>query len=764
MSELTPKKHNAAEKILRRIATIIVDGYLPIFLLFLVAGFFCVLTMGKVKVNSDLTFFLPSEAETRKGLEVMAEEYANYGAADVMVVGITSEEAQELQQSMLELRHVASVNLSFADSESNAGMSDVLFSIGFDESRENEEAVADMTTIRELLEQKETYINTDVGNSYHKKLAKEMVGIMLIAVLVILAVLLFTSRSYFEIVVYTIAFAVAALLNMGTNYWIGEISSITNSIAVIMQLALAIDYAIIFSHRYQNAAQKESSTREALITSLMESIVEIASSSLTTISGLLALTMMQFRLGYDLGVVLSKGIVCSMLTVFLLMPGLIRIFSKPIRKTIHKNLVPNISGFGRFLMKGKGIFAILFILAIPGAIIFSHKVSYSFSDETIDELVMSEQREAMHKIIETFHPGSSIAVLVPEGNFDAEREILGEVAKLPEITGATGLAGIMLDESHSLTDRYTPQMIAGVLNVDIEQVNMLYMAYAMSRGELVLNQDDLAGYEAPLADLLICLFDLIDQGLVPLTGEQAALVDSLRGDLERGYKLLRGNTYDRLVFSSTAPAEGKESVELVDRIREISQNHYEDEVLVIGDITSSRDLKDSYLNDSIKINILTIVFVFVILLFTFKSPIVATLLVFVIQGSIWINFACTYIADLRGSFVTGMIVSAIQMGATIDYAIVIMNHYRELRKEYDKKEAMVHAVNESFPTVITSGSIMTLAGFLIAYRVSDVYVGHIGLAVGRGALISMILVLTVLPQLLVFFDPVKNKKKKKQVN
>ena len=180
---------------------------------------------------------------------------------------------------------------------------------------------------------------------------------------------------------------------------------------------------------------------------------------------------------------------------------------------------------------------------------------------------------------------------------------------------------------------------------------------------------------------------------------------------------------------------------------------------MIGEITSARDLADTFNSDSTKINVLTILFVLVILLLTFKSVAGSVLLVFVIQGSIWINFSFPYLMNITSSFVTNMIVSAIQMGATIDYAIVIMNHYQELRDKFDKKTAMSLAVNESFPTILTSGTILTMAGFLISMRVSDVYIGHIGLAVGRGALISVILVLTVLPQIIVLLDKIINKTK-----
>ena len=208
-----------------------------------------------------------------------------------------------------------------------------------------------------------------------------------------------------------------------------------------------------------------------------------------------------------------------------------------------------------------------------------------------------------------------------------------------------------------------------------------------------------------------------------------------------------------MVLTSSLPAEGEQSVALVEDVRHVAEELYgEGTVLVTGEITSARDLRDSYKGDSVLISVLTIVFVFIILLFTFRSPVAAAVLVFVIQGSIWINFSIPYLTGMVSFFLTNMIVSAIQMGATIDYAIVIMNRYRALRTEYPKREAMAKAVNESFPTVITSGAIMAVAGFLIAYIVSDVYVCHIGHAVGRGAVISMIMVLTVLPQLVVLCD------------
>ena len=254
------------------------------------------------------------------------------------------------------------------------------------------------------------------------------------------------------------------------------------------------------------------------------------------------------------------------------------------------------------------------------------------------------------------------------------------------------------------------------------------------------------------------LFEKIDQGMVTLDEEKAAEIQDLRAQLHRGTIQLRGQNYDRLIFQADVPVEGDVSTALTDDIRAEAVKYYGDEnVLVVGEITSARDLEASYTGDSKKIALLTIAFIFIILLFTFRTVAGAALLAFVIQGSIWINFTFPYFQHLVASFVTDMIVSAIQMGATIDYAIVIMNRYQSLKKEKGKREAMIEAVDEGFATVITSGSILTMAGFMIGLRVSDVYVSHIGLAVGRGAAISVILVMTVLPQFILLLDPLIDK-------
>ena len=736
---------------MHQIAAAIIKYRFIIMIVFIVAGIYCAMSISKVKVNSDLTAFLPADTETRKGLTVMEDEFITYGSAEIMVSNITYSTALELQEKILAVDHVT--DATFDDTTAHYSGSAALFSVSFDGTDEDPDVINALNEIKALLAGKDLYINSEIGLDLIGQIVSEMVGVVLIAAVVIAIILLLTSRSYFEVVIFLIVFVFAALLNMGTNFWLGEISSISNAVAVILQLALAIDYAIIFSHRYQDEVPCHDSNREALTDALAKSIVEISASSLTTISGLCALMLMQFRLGYDLGMVLSKGIVCSLLTVFLLMPGLIMMFPKALERTAHKTLLPDLTPWGNFLMKTRLIFVILFVIIVPFAIFCSSKTVYSFNDSTIDELVPSESRSAMRKISQTFTDTTVVALIVPAEDFASEKAIIQEISQFDEIKSATGLASIEVEEGHVLTDDYNARMLSELLGITVQKASLLFQAYGLEHEQYQPIVGNVSDYYVPLVDLFLYLFEKIDQGIVTLDGESAKTINDLRSQLDRGIIQLRGENYNRIIFTANVPAEGEKSVELVDRMRSVAEKYYgEGNVLAVGNITSSRDLSDTYNSDSAKINLLTIAAIFTILLFTFKSVVGCAVLVFVIQGSIWINFSFPFLLDSHPSFATYMIVSAIQMGATIDYAIVLMSRYLALKEEYPPKEAMARAVNHAFPTVFTSGSIMTIAGLLIAFRVSDVYVGHIGLAVGRGAFISVILVLTVLPQLIVLCD------------
>ena len=330
---------------MKKIATIIVDKRNIIFLFYIIACIFCVFSMNWVKVENQLSAYLLKTAETSVGLDIMDKEFVTLGSAKIMVDNVTYEQAEEISKEIENKDYVSSV--AFDDSEEHYHNVAAMFEVTFIYPEKDEACVKAQGELLEDLSAYDLYVSSSVGDTESETLAAEMQKIIVVVAIVIIAVLLFTSKTYAEVPVLLLTFGSAALLNMGTNYWFGTISFISNSVTVVLQLALAIDYAVILCNHFTEEHELLP-TREACIEALNKSIPEISSSCLTTVSGLLALCFMQFRIGQDLGVVLVKAIMFSIMSVFLLMPGLLMVFSKLMDKTRHKNFVPKITFIAMF--------------------------------------------------------------------------------------------------------------------------------------------------------------------------------------------------------------------------------------------------------------------------------------------------------------------------------------------------------------------------------------------------------------------------------
>ena len=744
------QREKNSETFMTKLARFIVDKRKAFYLIFIAAFLFCAASVNKVQVNNDITSYLPSETETRRGLTIMDKEFITLGSANIMVSNITYETAEDLSEEIAAVPGVSGVE--FDDTEEHYHDAAALFTVSFEGEEQAPETVEALERVELLLDSYDYYPSTTVGRDASASLQKEMTVILAIAAVVIVVVLLFTSKSYLEVPVYLIVFATAAVLNMGTNYWFGTISFITNAIAIVLQLALAIDYAIIFCHRYMEERDNGLDAREADISALSKAIVEISSSSLTTISGLVALMLMQLRIGFDMGIVLAKGIVISMLCVFLLMPGLLMLFHNAIEKTRHKNLVPHISWLGKGVVKLRFILPPIFLGVLVVGAVLSGRCDYVFDANDTDFDNKPAWRIADEKVTETFGQKNTTAMLVPRGNYDKEGAILRQVEALEPVTQVTGLANIEVEDGRMLTDTMNPRQFAELAGVDVELARLLYQAYGLSVEEYGAIFQEPDEYAVPLLDIFEFLVEQIDKGVVTLDEDQAEKVDDLREQLDMGIEQLRGENWSRLVFVADMPTEGAETYELLDEIRAIGQTYYGDNVLLVGNSTNAFDLSSSFSQDNAKISILTALFVMVILLFTFKSAGLPLLLVLTIQGSIWINFSFPVLQGTNLFFLSYLVVSSIQMGATIDYAIVITNRYLELKTVMDRKQAVIEALDQSFPTILTSGSIMAVAGFLIGGISTDATIGSVGLTLGRGTVTSILLVMTVLPQLLLLGD------------
>lgn len=749
-SNETAEKPSAME----RISTFIVDKRKAFYLLYIGFAIFCLFSSNWVAVNDDLTSYLPGTTETRRGLTIMDEEFITFGTNRIMVDNIAFSEAEKLAKEIEKIKGIKEV--AFENSENYFKDGSALFSLTYDGTATDEISLNALSEVKDILDGYDVYVTGDTGDDASASLEAEIRVVMIIAVVIILLVLLFTSQTYMEIPVMLMTFGMAAIMNKGTNFIFGEISFVSNSVAVILQLALAIDYAIILCHRYTEE-RENLNAHDAVVIALSKAIPEIAGSSMTTLSGLGALCFMQFGIGKDLGFVLMKSIILSLLAVFTLMPGLLMSFSGLIDKTHHKNFVPKITGWGRIVVKTRYIIPPIFILLLIGGFIFSNLCPYAFGMTDLSTTRKNESQIALERVNEKFDKVNTLAVLVPVGDYEKEGQLLRELDKMEETNTVLGLANVEAMDGYVLTDKLTPRQFAELTDLDIEVARVLYSAYAVNDenyGRIVAGIDQ---YGVPLVDMFMFVYDQMQAGYVTLDDDMTKTIEDLHVQLSDALKQLKGENYSRLVLQLNLPEESDETTEFLNKLHETTAKYYSEECFLVGNSTSDFDLSSSFAGDNLLIGVLTIVFVILVLIFTFKSSGLPILLILVIQGSVWINFSFPYLQNDPLFFLSYLVVSSIQMGANIDYAIVIANRYVELKKIIPIKEAIIEALNQSFPTIITSGTILASAGILIGFLSTNPAISSIGVCLGRGTLISIFLVMGILPQILLLGDVIIEK-------
>lgn len=748
------RNKKAKDNFLQKFATFAVDKRYILFAIYAVGIIFSLFSMNWVKVENDLTVYLPEDTETRQGVQILQENFFTPATARVMVSNVTYETAEKLYEKISE---VEGIQLVVFDSTENhyrdaSAMYEVTFSGGnFDKS-----ALDAVEEIRLILLDYDSAIDTQVGYDENTAIAGELTTILILLIIIILVVLTLTSRSYAEILVLLLAFGAAAILNLGTNFIFGKISFISNAIAVVLQLALAIDYAIILCHRFSDEHETKG-TREACISALAKSIPEITASSLTTICGLAALAFMKFSIGLDMSMVLMKSIFLSLLSVFTVMPGLIMVFSGLIDRTRHKRLIPNITFLGKFAVKARYVMPVLFVIVLIGSFYLSSQCPYCYSYTDLKTSKSTERKEEHFAVNDVFGVNNMVAVVVPGKNYDAEKAILEKLETYPQVKSTTGLSKIEAMNGYCLTDALTPRQFSELVGLDYEVAQALYSFYAVKNvqyGEFI---SGLSEYKVPLFDMFLFLKDQMDEYNITLEGETQEYIGDMFTQLESAQKQMANENYSLMAVYLNLPEEGQETLDFLDEIRQVVGQYYDGDYYVIGNSTSARDLADSFASDNIMISVLSAFLVILVLIFTFRSIGLPILLIAIIQGSIWLNFSFPTITQQPLYFVGYLIVSAIQMGANIDYAIVISSHYQEEKKHLPPKKAIVSALNSAFPTVFTSGTIMTSTGFLIGNMSAHPVVSIMGNCMGRGTLISMILVLGVLPSILVLGDSIIEK-------
>ena len=784
---------------LYRFSSFVVRARWAFIALFLVAMILCAVFIPMIEVKYDLSSYMPEDSKTNIALSLLKEQFDDKGMAYVMVKGVSEEQATELAGT---IGSIDGVNMATfipgSPTSYNEESQSALFTVILDDYDSTEGAFAAVENIIDTLDEGgyENYLTGQSAYSYFTRLETEdsMLKIGVVIVVAILLILLFTSRTYFELVPMLAVFGVSVLLNMGTNAIFPGISYISNLITIVLQLALSLDYSIILLHRFMEERQVYADVKQALSVALSKGIVEILSSSLTTIAGLLALALMSLPIGVEIGLALAKGIVASLISVIFLMPALLSFSDKPLKKSEHKNFVPSVVKSSRAIVKARKVIVPLFLVIVVLAGVGQGFNTYSFNYNSGSMIVSGQDaiKEAGFGTLNT------LVVVVPrEGGVEKEKQLIEAIV---EDGGEFDKDGIVNDSNINaiaytemmgigfgdyLTKAQIQECIApllgqadlsgmGIKAEDIDaMIGVLFDDYCEQNG--ITPAEDTS---VMVADLLDYMTDDIGDNVLSLMGSKLfaalkqvgldidpsapGLLDTaetfydMLAQVRFGIDNLRSADYSRITFTLDAGVEDEASFALIDRLYAGLGEYYE-EFYITGESVACYDMADYFEVDNMVVCLCTLGFILVILLFTFRNFSLPIILALAIQGGIWINFAIPFLAGNSVTFIGYLIITAIQMGATIDYAIVLTNRYRTTKQLYpDRYTAMAESENAVFSTIITSGSILTITGFALGIAASGV-VAQLGILLGIGTLASILIVLLILPSLLLVTEKLVDK-------
>ncbi len=725
----------------------------------------CVCLIPKIKVQYDLSSYLPEESDANRAMSLLKEEFDDKGMMYVMVKNLSKEEAVGVQNELSAIDGVGAV--TYVESE-NYKNGNALYTVSLTDYDSTEAAFATTEKILDCLDEKDAYYTGQSAYSYFTKLETEesIIKIGVVIVVIILIMLLFTSKTYFELVPMILVFGCSIALNMGTNVLFNGISYVSNLVSLVLQLALSLDYSIILLHRFMEERALTDNAKDAAVNALSKGVVEILSSSLTTIGGLASLMFMSLPIGVEIGLSLAKSIVASLIAVIFLMPALLVLFDKPLMKSKHKNFVPSVLKPAREIVKGRRIIVPVFIAIILLSAVGQSYNTYAFNMNGGSKIVVGQ--EAVQE--GGFGTLNSLVVIVPKGDGDRERLMAEYVMSKDEIDSVTGLScidiaaqmgGISLPDGVEhiyLTDSLTKEefktlangMMAADTGLDMSAlvdrfVTSIYDGYCTQNGI-----DNTADVKIRVVDLLVYLYN--DDAYSALLSDYKDML----GQLVFAKNNLESDEYTRLTFNITSGIESEKTFAMIADLKENLGNYYEN-FYITGESVVCYDMAQFFPRDNTFVSVFTIVFVLIILLFTFRNLGLPIILVLAIQGGIWINFVMPFLAGNSISFIGYLIISAVQMGATIDYAIVLTNRYKTTKHLYVSKfEGMAQAENAVFPTIITSGIILTVTGFTLGLASSGVVAG-LGNLLGIGTLTSMLVVLFVVPSLLLTTEKITDK-------
>ena len=669
---------------MNKLANGILNHRKTVLAVFIIAAIICALLSSLVKINYNLSDYLPDDAPSTSALHMMEKSFdEDIPNTSVYIPNVSIPQAMEYKEKMkaapgvdnvLWLDDVTDVRkpLSLLDQDTvNAWYKDggALFSVTVD----NNNIVEAISSLKSIAGNDGSLAGDAVNRSdAQTSVSKEIGGIMIMVIPLIFIILLISTSSWFEPVLFLAAIGIAIVINMGTDMLHGEISFVTQSTTSILQLAISMDYAIVLLHSFARFRQQGQSVQKAMSSAMTSSFTVIASSMATTVAGFSVLGLMRFKIGPDLGFSLAKGVIISFICVMVLLPVLAMTFSKLIEKTHHRPLMPSFAKFGKLVVKICIPLAVVVLLILAPSYLAQENNQFVFGSSGMQSSGSKASLDA-NRINSLFGESQQMVLLVPDNNPAQESKLGAALKEIPDVTSV--------------------------------------VSYDTAVGEQIPSQ--------------ILSADVVSQ--------------------------FRSGGYSRLILSVSTPDEGDRAFAAVENVRAAAGQHYS-EYYLVGQSVVNYDLKSVITADNTPVTIALVTAIGIILLIMFRSISLPVILLLAIESATWINLGIPYFTGDSLNYIGYQIISAVQLGATVDYGILFTHHYLTSRRLANKKESVVEAVTRSTPTVITPAGILILAAIMLGLFSSNGIISQLGSILGRGTAISTAMVLMVLPALLMLLD------------
>lgn len=645
------------------------------------------------RVNYDVLSYLPERLETIKGQDILVDEFGMGAFSMVVVEDMPMKDAAKLEEQLESIDHVKDVlwyddavdisvptemipeDLRKAFFNGDATMMIALF----DDTTSADDTMDAITQIRKVVG-KNVYASgmsgvvTDIKNLA----LQEMPIYVVIAGLLSLVVLFLTMTSFVTPVIFLLNIGMAIVFNLGSNIFLGEISYITQALAAVLQLAVTMDYSIFLLESYEaNKERYEGDKKRAMAHAISNTFTSITASSITTVAGFVALCFMTFKLGANIGIVMSKGVVIGVLTCVTVLPAMILTCDKAIDKTTHRSLIPSLDKLSHGIVKGRYVAVLLFLIVLVPAVHGNnnYKIYYNI-DQSLPKNIPSN--EANEKLKKEFNMSNMHMILLKDGLSAKEKSAMSkEIEKVDGVKWVIGLNSLV---GSNVPESMIPNKVKKMLKTDNYELEFVSSDYSSATDEV---------------------------------NSQLAKIDKI-------------------------------------------VKRYQNDGMVIGEAPMMKDLQDVTDVDLKTVNNISILAIFVIILITFKSISIPVILISIIEFAIACNMAVPFYTNTSLPFVASIVIGTIQLGATVDYAILMTSRYHKERTErgQSKKDAIRIAHETSIKSILTSGLCFFAATFGVSVYSQVDMIGSICTLLSRGAIISMIVVICVLPAMLWIFDGV----------